>query len=213
MMAASVEDDEEDIRPRPRRRNIMRRVVRRNLGQVSDAEARAWLAECKDIIDHSLHHYRRVIPHTHGAGFDDFRAIAQIAVLEAYIIHDPTRHGAAQRRTWARRLIRQRFSEVVDSLMNTQEVLSAKGTHKSAGDSVPVDMQEQLESRMQIRELDVIFALLSPRQRFLVLAKLNGEPMRISAKTLGISKTRCEQEVTSAMNTLRKAAAQLLQDG
>ncbi len=180
---------------RPRQR-FFQAVRHTDLSSISDAKARALLREFGSLVEKALKRYSRV--ELQGLGYDDLRAIAHVAVLEASISHDEER---CKLRTWVYRTVCWRLARAVKDAQPDVELTDEPDKFRNGAN--PLEVLEKLESVMWVRQT---IGVLGPRQRTIVVASMSGETLRQMAPTLGISKSRVGQERDKAYETLRERA-------
>jgi RNA polymerase sigma factor (sigma-70 family) len=133
-----------------------------------------------------------------GLGYDDLRAVAHIAVLEASQSHDEER---GRLKTWVRNVIRWRLAETVKAAQPDAELTDEP--EKFPNGANPYEVMARIEATMWVRQS---IGALGPRRRTIVVASMAGETLRQIGPTLGISKSRVAQERKKAYETLREQA-------
>jgi RNA polymerase sigma factor (sigma-70 family) len=133
-----------------------------------------------------------------GLGYDDLRAVAHIAVMEASQSHEEERGGL---KGWVRKVIRWRLAETVKAAQPDAELTDRPEDFLNGAN--PYEVMEKLEEIMWVRQS---VNALDPRRRTIVVATMGGETTRQIAPTLGIGKTRVGQERQKAYETLRDQA-------
>jgi RNA polymerase sigma factor (sigma-70 family) len=169
---------------------------RTDLTNVTSSRATWLLAEFGAVVEGEIKRYRGVA--LRGLDYDDLRAIARIAVLEASLTHDP---ALSALRTWVRLRVKQRLVECIRS--SQQDVELTDDVESLPNGRNPHELLEAMETTMWVRgAIDV----LDPRPRTIVVATLAGETLRQIGPTLGISKSRVGQERRKALEIIRQQA-------
>lgn len=174
-----------------------------DLSAISSERAAELLKEFGALIEGELRKYGGV--HLQGLGYDDLRSVAQLAVLEASLSHDPERGTL---RTWARRLVRWRLGDTVKQAQPKEELTDRPEDFLNGRN--PYEILAKIEETMWVHQS---VGCLDPRRRTIVVATMAGETLRQIGPTLGISKSRVGQERDTAFAWLREQALEAGLDG
>lgn len=163
-----------------------------DLGVVTDTRARSLLKRYGGLAVALARLYR--------PGDDDLIAIANIAVIEAYVLYK--KDAGASLDTWIRRLVRWRVKEALPRYNDTEELdddgFVANG--KTDYERVLGELQRDDWVRYQVTMLE------DDRQRHIVLMILQGETYRSIASSLGLSPSTVLRKAREAMRLLLAAA-------
>lgn len=166
-----------------------------NYGSIAPEQARTLLktyARTVNLIVSSL----RTLPCSMGP--DDLQTYGQMAVLEAYITHDPA-HGLEK--TWVTHVVRWRVQEAAK--MAQRPEVPTDQAHTWANGAGPEEKTTVHEQKLW---LESKIGSLSPREANVIALRLRGESSSAIAVTLGVSRGRISQNVSSAVQTLHKLA-------
>lgn len=211
------------------RRPRASRALRRDLSTVDDARARQLLQEFARIVDSAVRRYRAACRSTfHPLTPQDLRAIAEAAVLEAYVTYregDKSRERSAYGglAAWTRRVVFWRVGENVQGLLTFEPLLSERDDRLETRQAVagmtarrdgvfPASLCNAASQEDVVQAYELVswlrrrLADLSQRQRTIIVSVLNREPKVQIARRLGISKGRVSQEYGDAVAALREYA-------
>lgn len=208
-----------------------KRVLPLDLGEVDDATARQLLEQHRPIINTAIKRYLAASSVAfHTIPRDDLRAIAEAAVLEAFVRYregDQSRdNGGGGLATWVRRVVGWRVGEVVRNALACEPLQSERAESPRSPNADPngASPQHQLPRQFHYepQQAEVVQARqlvgwlrhrlrsLTPRRRVIIVSVLKGEQKCSIARSLGISPGRVSQEYKVAVERLRELA---LQDG
>jgi RNA polymerase sigma factor (sigma-70 family) len=173
----------------PRIRDIARKEVRVDMGAIPDGTAAELLAEYRSLIG-------RIAASFPTVEADELRAVGQIAVMEAWVTHNPRRIPL---RAWITQVVRWRIIERADGELSRRDLgsleLAPEPTTNGRHDPERTFMLEQI--------IDLL-VYLPPRQTMIIDGRLRRETFEEIALTLGISTAFCHQEYLTALAQLRE---------
>lgn len=180
-----------------------RRAARLDLGMIGAALASRILAECSLAIEVEVRRLTPALRHTQGLDPEDLHALGQIAVLEAYLTHEPEKGRTL--RSWAGQVVRWRLVEAVQQAQSPEA-----GGNGAVCDAEPEDEAEDpatsYDEIEKLTWLQQAIGRLPPRQRTLLAARLRGETGREVGKTLGLGDVRASQVASGAIRLLYEQA-------
>ena len=173
------------------------RAVRADLSGVSDADARRVLALVEVTINAELARFTTI--HLAGMDLDDLRQLARIAVLEAFATHQEAR--GARFKTWASRIVRWRICEAIQAAQPREEIRA------ELPEPPALDGEEVLDIREKLHWLEEAFGRLTPREKLIIVKRLEGESWKTLSATISINISRAHQVRSNAVARLREEAS------
>lgn len=163
----------------PRPRDNARKEVRANMSAITDPQARALLSEHARIVDRIAGDYP-----FHDA--DELRAVGSVAVLEAFVTHEPAR---APLRSWITTTVRWRIGEVVQ-----REVSRLDRPRIEEAPEPLTNGRHDPERRFQLDEIIELLPYLTPQHAVIITARLRGETFEEIGKSLGFSASNAHEQ-------------------
>lgn len=158
--------------PSVSQRSLEKAAIRRDMAQIPDKRARQLLAQFHSHIEKVLSRF--ATKHLIGTDKDDLRAIAHVAVLEAFVLYDEPTHGASLS-SWVHRVVRWRVSEAANiAFAGGREVLygSLRFTTDRTG-CVPQLNDASMVPSLQLQWLRVTLKRhFTPDERALILGEV-----------------------------------------
>jgi RNA polymerase sigma factor (sigma-70 family) len=166
------------------------RGVRIDMARCDEATARVLLQAHASLIDRMA----RDFPWGEA---EELVAIGRIAVIEAHLSYQGAR--GVPMRSWITQVIRWRMSE----LGQRAAVLRSSEVELDESDAITNGHHDPSLAFFRTRLLDLIDEL-SPRHQAVISGRLRGETFEQIADSLGLSRSRVEQDEKAAIQHLRQ---------
>jgi RNA polymerase sigma factor (sigma-70 family) len=226
---------DEDDAAQPRSQKLLH-LTRSDLVQIPEHKALELLRQYDPLVRGFVRRFPRGLL---GVRFDrdDLYSLAQVMLLQAWILYDPLRVDPSGTRGsfrgWATFLFRQALTKVSKDLYNNPEVLfgtmsrdmEAETQHdmKKVGGFIvgsvvgwvslhlteEFDPEDAVDNRLEVALFERALEAIRPRDRFILQGLREGRSTEAIGRDLGISRQRVDQLVRGAMDAIKREIAEL----
>lgn len=174
----------------PRIRDIARKEVRVDMSEIPAGTAADLLTAYGGII-------ARIASTFPTVEADELRSVGQIAVMEAWVTHNPRRE--IPMRAWVTQVVRWRIVERADAEISRRDLTSLDLAPEPATNG-----RHDPERAFMLDQIIDLLVYLTPRQTMIIDGRLRRETFAEIAITLGVSTQYCHDEYLAALKQLRE---------